>query len=837
MDEELIRIVTPYHLRLMLASIIGEGEEKRSLKENVLQLNVSVVKAQLKEMLTKPTKVPLLDFYRSANENQFPDRPELQVTYQRLEKVRTISGVEFFSAPATTVNVRMAPAMSEVDISIYDRLRVISETYPFEEALKLSKPQNTKSQTPSGHVNFKIDSTALDVSLRFPVTDLRPIHDSQRVPWWERNVRNDYLMLKLVDSRFMNVGTNEYSLESAEILLFYFENDTAIPLGQCKGRFDSIAQMTTSPTVLLSFGNKSNSNRNLRMNEEADRKVPPPTPFSSKRVCRESDTPHKKQTTTDDTEILVIPGDKRELANFCDFAFRNSIFKIKIDIPVANLQLRSKHLYEVLYNRVNSDLLLWQPASHQMIVTPAVNDLFLNVGLMEESMYVPSAMADMRNLGSNTSSSSSDSSSKEDDDYFYSLHGNKNKKTKRQTVNHEKLTNECDFAFWIGVDEVNATLYLPVRNGQNLVIPEQFGELVIKATDLKLFSVRGFCGNDNLGYLCLDASQLEAFHCGLIPSSEFLTNASGERLPEFLLKTIYPTEKNVSLVPLIKNDLRKMLSMAIQIRVCPEQQIKRIRLAIGIQSATLKHNPTLSEHSWLMEIMDMFDVIDYPVPGYTASGVITEMHLHLWDCTVDYRPLFFPYRAVGTIGNFMISTNITSPSMGCTLRFVAEDSTLCLAPQEVSDVVPDEEHVRELILHNDNRDLVCVVELGLFEISLRLNDKATSFSPKFDLRAAVNDVHIRTCADSARALAQFISYVASEGDLHGGEVDKPDNEFPSEDEMDLLSVKKDVPVPIPEVTKSQQKRVTNLMEEAMLESRRDSLGKGKVSNRWKTVNF
>ena len=37
--------------------------------------------------------------------------------------------------------------------------------------------------------------------------------------------------------------------------------------------------------------------------------------------------------------------------------------------------------------------------------------------------------------------------------------------------------------------------------------------------------------------------------------------------------------------------------------------------------------------------------------------------------------------------------------------------------------------------------------------------------PKTDLRLSNNIVHIRTCADSCRALADLIQYFASDGDL------------------------------------------------------------------------
>lgn len=56
------------------------------------------------------------------------------------------------------------------------------------------------------------------------------------------------------------------------------------------------------------------------------------------------------------------------------------------------------------------------------------------------------------------------------------------------------------------------------------------------------------------------------------------------------------------------------------------------------------------------------------------------MQLHIWDCAIDYRPLRFDYRAIAEIGSLMISSNLTTTTTGCTLRFIAEECSLALAP-------------------------------------------------------------------------------------------------------------------------------------------------------------
>lgn len=192
------------------------------------------------------------------------------------------------------------------------------------------------------------------------------------------------------------------------------------------------------------------------------------------------------------------------------------------------------------------------------------------------------------------------------------------------------------------------------------------------------------------------------------------------------------------------------------------------------------------------------------------------MHYHLWDCSVDYRPRFFNHRAVLSIPTFMISTTLSSSSLGCTVRFVAEDGTLCIAPQTP---------VGEYKFKNENKitslpssDLVCVFEFALLEISLRENEKATDLAPKYDARAAMNGAHLRVCADTCLALGNLIAYIAAEGDL----TTKKDNESDEEEHMmtsteydiDLLAVNAQTH---PEVTEDQQQRVNQLMEEAMRE--------------------
>lgn len=367
-------------------------------------------------------------------------------------------------------------------------------------------------------------------------------------------------------------------------------------------------------------------------------------------------------------------------------------------------------------------------------------------------------------------------------------------------------------------------MYAPVRDSANHVIPGQLGEFVLRVRSTYLFSVAGFQGNPNLGYFCLQSKAGEIYHCGLlpIPLHDPPLRVISCMLPPHVQSTLYPTPKDLVQADAKGSNDRDMISLAVQIKAHPDHRRKRIRVTAGVQKATLRHHFTAAAHSWITQLTDMFDVLDYPVQGYTPYTVVTELHLHLWDCAIDYRPLYFNYRAVVTLGTFMITSNIATASSGCTLRFVAEDATFSLAPQVITARTTKQRATDSpKITVLPASDLVCILDLGLFEISLRLNEKATATFPKFDLRASITDVHIRTCSDSGQALAQFIGYLAAEGDFDGETTTTSDSQSESvisNGESDLLSMR---PVAtIPEVTQSQQQRVNTLMAEAMEESMR-----------------
>lgn len=192
-------------------------------------------------------------------------------------------------------------------------------------------------------------------------------------------------------------------------------------------------------------------------------------------------------------------------------------------------------------------------------------------------------------------------------------------------------------ALTLTINQGLATMYTPVRDSMRNVIPGQQGELILRLEDALVFSVSNYKGDENLGYVCLMVQDIALYHCGLITMSSQTPplRSINSIIPKHCQRTIYRSEPGANIsMNLTEKD---MLSVAIRIQAAHEtHRIKTFRVAAGISQATLKHKVTTSQTWWFTQLTDCLDVIDHPVSGYIPPGILTELHVHLWDCAIDY---------------------------------------------------------------------------------------------------------------------------------------------------------------------------------------------------------
>ncbi|KAB0799030.1 hypothetical protein PPYR_06910 [Photinus pyralis] len=838
------------HLRLLAAPLHIEVNETTTLSAFAISGKLTAAKLELLECLNygkgeRVEYINLLCFNESSGSlagGPLSSKPSLKLAFKHVEKTAKTAISRLSSVPKTDLTITLEPCIVEIDITIVDRICAILNPHPICVVIK--QPTNvwstvptatTISPQPETRVDFKIVSPSIDFRLRFPIPDFRPAHDMQRVPWWKRNVRPDYLVFVLNDFTFnTNWCTSQpcqkYIFQCATGDISYVEADTDIlhpiaRLGTMEKQTNSFQDGSNVPRLTLKIYPKIKSEMELEQNVEVEPSIMNQSmygaleqhtedrgPFSTKRIVHESNTHHYK-SQQEDTEELVIPGDKQEMADFISATTQNAQVHIELSLPSVSLQFISKHIYELIYNRINNDLLLWEPSSPKPKPVQVIDSLYT---------FVAPTLADGQELFSMCRSGikfDSDSDTDEDEseigETFYSTY--ERSKSQRKQLRVVEPKGQSYLVLNIHIGNGLLCMNVPVRDVATNVIPGQHGEFLFNVEDATIFTVTGYRGDDNLGFVSVQASNAQLYHCDMIssPSQSPPLKQVGTAVQRHLHPTIYKSEPGVLVNSTDRSVNRDMVSVAVRIQANHEtHHVKTVRVALGISKATLKHRVCQEPNSWITQMIDIFNVLDYPIPGYHAKEVLTELHLHVWDCAIDYRPLYLPIRSVVTMDNFTMSSHLSAQANTSTLRFIFEDCALFLSEKS-----PPKAGVPSLTPIDLKRDYINVIDVGLFELSLKTTDRTSGINPHIDLRASNNIVHIRTCADSGRALTQLITYFAGDGDLISIETSYsvPSN-FSSprhQPEQELVNVE---PQDISNLSKSQHQHVNDLLGEAMKES-------------------
>lgn len=813
------------HIRLLSTALILDGREKTTIHNSSFSGQITSASMEVLECLVEKNSpsqncttaeyVELLKFVHGLDceaNTSVPyaqrSQPDFRLNFQYTER---LSGVPSRKSaqPRTEIGIVLEPCCSELDISIVDRITAVLNPEPMccrgtskgpnadlwkcKRESSLAEVLDNRCQS-DGRTEIKVSTPSIVIKLRFPIPDLRPIHDMDRPPWWKRCVREDFLLLNLSEASFQTVvdskdicSTYEFQFKDGHGLFQEGDSESPIPILRAHADEKSgqslpndgegfgwprvvlrcypsqvLGDLEDLPTV---HPEESISYSSMDLLKNAAYKDP--SPFSSKRVVHESDTPHGKASCpTQEGEELIIPGNQKEINDFIRFATQSSQLQFEIHLPCASVQFPSKHMFELVYNRLSTDLLLWAPSAPKPKGVPptVVQDLssFPN--------FSPYPGFSMCKSGIQYESDfDSIDDAENDTGMFYSVLESRHRlKSVRQNVGSARggvPYGQSQASVTISVGQGAFSIFTPVRDSADKVIPGQQGEFLVQLDEGTMFLVSQYRGSPKLSYLCVQANRAAVYHNGIgpVPTSCPSLFTVGAMPGAHLFPTLYRSENGVlaantsASVGVGSRNSLDMVTVALRIQIEEgTHYVKTFRVAVGVRGTTLRHKMSTSGHSWFKQLTDFFDILDYPVAGYERPCVITELHLHFWDSAIDYRPLYLPLKSMLTIGSLSLSSNIAAQTKTSTLRFMAEDACLLLAEKSGSS---------SGVTVDLCKDYVCVLEIGLFELSLRLSDKTNGSGPRVDLRASNNIVHIRTCPDSARALTDLLSYFAGDGDL------------------------------------------------------------------------
>ncbi|XP_054889953.1 autophagy-related protein 2 homolog A [Poeciliopsis prolifica] len=673
-------------------------------------------------------------------------RPCAQLHYSLTEK-HLRKGKQRVLRRDSVVRVELAELSAELDLDILSRLGSLSRAFSHCPSQNCG-PGLIQTQSVELCSSFTLLSPSAVLRLRFPIPDLRP--PPLRRPPCQRAVREEMLVLEVTELELKHQEAPDLQSQQpapgqqwGPCLTQLFEasftdmhgwyegwEGGSFPCIRVKKNHDSLPRISVRVRGSEAQGPAAGlSGMNLGLMKDlgatffeshCEFNEKPSSPFSSNRTMFE-------------TEEMVIPADPAEMLQFQEQCVAQCQCAVDISFPLAYILLPSKQAFQSIYNRINNDLLMWEPPPPPL---PSALGPDQSRRPYDEFQLCKSAFR-------------LDSDSEEDEPQFYLASDSSGRMQQSVPLPSHNLSL-LSLTVIIGKGRLQARTDRKEDETQ--------GELVLDLEGGKIFSVAQHQNDPNLNFLTLESKRVELYHRAVVKDTSV-----PERLempsftpPTQLDPTIYPTELGVSSVR-GREEEPQMLSTAIKITLDLQRNVKEFLVALQLQGATMRHYMTQSNQSWHEQLIDFLDVVDDPILGYTAPAVITILHTHLASCAVDYRPLYLPLRVLFTAESFSLSSNIIVDTATFHLRFILDDSALYLSDKCETDSV------------DLRKDYVCVLDIDLLELAITTwkgSDAGKLLQPLFELRCSNNVVHLYTCADSCAALVNLLQYLVAQGDLH-----------------------------------------------------------------------
>lgn len=800
----------------------------------------------------------LLTFDTTANAEAQPYTC-LHLLYKLAERRGPQGGQVRLSIPRKAdIQVELGHAHCELDISIVDRLNSLLQPQKLTSTEAMASHMYTSynkhfslhkaftevflddTQTPANcHVSLTVSAPDLGLVVRFPIPDLRS--DQERGPWFKKSLQKEVLFLEIDDFEMKTEFKGGSSPDQTKMELTFREligkfqeeeNQPATRFLRVSNTMDGDMTTSTSvkfdwPRVVLKMNptavhsilervtvedDEGAEDHSLEEEEEegaahslkyvCDFGKPEPSPFSSRRVMYEN-------------EEMVIPGDVAEMTDFQEKTMNNSRFILELCFPNVQLILPSKTFYEKLHNRINNDLLLWEPTAPSPVET--VDCMPYGVGLSVASQLINTYSKDSFNQFRSTGIENESSGSDEENMHYYSPDsdfGLRSRKKKKAKV--PSKTSQSLFSVILTVNHGLMAVHTDTKKDK-IVLKNKHGEFWLEIKNAVLFSVAQYQGFKDDHYICFHTSSVCLYHQGLVDGAVAGLDPKlpCKTHPHWLEPTIYQSEASPERTSTpsecIGLEARSMVSVAVKVS-CQnvDRNVKEFLVAVGVRGATLQHRVVPPGLGWYDQIVDFLNISDEPVLGYAPPTSVSTMHLHLWSCSLDYRPLYLPLRSLVVVETFSISSSVSLDLSSSTLRILLDETALFLSDKN------------NAVSVNLTRDYVQVVDMGTLELRITAVKPAIDgklSEPKFELRCSSDIIHIRTCSDSCAALMNLIQYVASYGDLlPPSEHETKQRSKQSTSQKTKTECPTRTTTPMPVLADNEQQILQDLMSEAMEET-------------------
>ncbi|GFY75857.1 autophagy-related protein 2 homolog B [Trichonephila inaurata madagascariensis] len=790
--QSLSELCPTNHLRLLASSISLDGSQRSSSAQSILDFTLSLSKVQVLECLFNSvnkmlaqTYVPILlcDQLLNIEDNDLSEVC-FKLKYQQIEYTTQSRHIK---PPANRLDIQFGPISCEIDISLTERIQTLLNFQNSTSHLDgKSDWKDSDISRSSSKTDVTISSPDLTINLRFPIPDLRSAHDMDRVPWWQQNLHPESLILETKGITLMTTIDGDglqskYEIQCRDVHGLFKRSEEEEPISFLRVSVDpDVDEISQNngfglPRLVIHQTTKVLGGDLETGLEEQDELFScsltdalisnmdtKPSPFCSHSVIygsklrNKNNSPDKeggKETLTDYEEVIK-PADKETIHQFIEQTISKSEYLYEFSFPNVNMVFPSKEFFELLYNRLGNDLLLWQRTELTPKTVYDPNGFKVHVPGLEFNSIT------MKDLGSESYrifkpfANDSNSDSEEDVNYysFSELSLRQNPKKKKKNDNSNAFTK---ISITIAITKGNLAIHVPIMDSSNEVIPDVCGKLLLNVEEGQIFVASSYKGDENTSYFCILAEKSTLFHNGLLKTGKLPTvEPLNRNQPKDVQCIIYKSEQGMRLKTSTCEAFKEgdMLKIAVHVIHSPKQQLKSFKVAIDISDATLRHYMHPSSQMWINQLMDFLKVHDFPVSGYKPSAVVTEFHLNLSNCAIDYRPVKLPLLSMVTVENFNMSCNISATTPSFLFRLISDEMRLFIS-NEVTMKKPD-----------IKKNYVCVVDSGFIDVSIRtgVDDKNEA---KLELCAINNSICVRTCADSLKAMIDLLIYVSASGDM------------------------------------------------------------------------
>ncbi|RMB98768.1 hypothetical protein DUI87_24987 [Hirundo rustica rustica] len=320
------------HLRFIGTGIKVSYEQRQRTASRSFSTDLSIGDMEFLECLfstdshsMQPHYTELLTFH-SEERNDSHSMPCLQLHYKHLDN-RGPQGSQgrLSSVPQKAeLQIKLSPVFCELDISIVDRLNSLLQPQKLTtvEMMASHMYASYNKHISLSRVSVQVTAPALNLSVRFPIPDLRS--DQERGPWFKKSLQKEILHLEFTDMEFKTEFLGGSTPEQVKLELTFkeltgsFEEDNAeapVKFFQVSGGTDGDITSSSDnfdwPRIVLKINplamhsileriaaEEEEGDNNFQEEEEGgshslkdvcDIRRPEPSPFSSRRVMFENE--------------------------------------------------------------------------------------------------------------------------------------------------------------------------------------------------------------------------------------------------------------------------------------------------------------------------------------------------------------------------------------------------------------------------------------------------------------------------------------------------------------------------------------------------------------------